>query len=136
MKTLKHYDLQKGDWVKLTDFGWGEFRKYNSNNDNQRFHAAFYDHGWMSEDHKVESVLRPSVIIRDILDKTLERLKQDCHTCKYTQPYLVFDIIHPKERKKSLKEKCSLNYPMDALDVFNTFHLLCEEIEELKKGDK
>lgn len=135
MKTLKSYDLQRGDWV---NFGakWSEFHEFSE----VKFVAFFYDDVGRDINTPVQAVLRPSVIIRDELEGALKYLRSpDYNPERGSLPAgseIIFTEIHPKERKKSLKEKCSLNYPMDALDVFNAFHLLCEEIEALKRGDK
>jgi len=119
MKTLKDYDLQRGDWVRC-GVVWHEV------SDCTEHYVSFYDviDSVPLDKKMMLAVLRPSVIIRDKLDDSLEHVRSGEPYTSTDQWNVSLKEIHPKERKKSLKEKCSLNYPMDALDVFNTFHLL------------
>lgn len=129
MKTLRDYELKRGDWVKLPGSEWQEF---SINNNREYFFEG--KNRVFAPEKEVEAVLRPSVTIRDILDKVLERLSQDVHTCEYTQPYLVFDIIKPKEPENILYEDVinELQKRPGKVNIYGALAIICDEIEALK----
>lgn len=132
MKTLKDYELQRGDWVKLATDNWREFRVW------QCGRYEFYDYGLRIDgDLPALAVLRPNVIIRDSLENALKDLKQDNHISPYSQPYLVYDIIHPKEEKKSLFDEIFKGrYRTDFSEDLKKFiKPICDEIDKLKNKE-
>lgn len=139
---LSDYDLIRGDWVKFADYGWGEFRNYAENDNNPNFHARFYDHGRMAEDDKVEAVIRPPFIFRDLLKKNID---SDTFCNAYSIPIvnmrtgLHFDMefknIHPKEEKKSLEKKLQEAYSSPCMPIADVLFEMAAEIDKLKNKE-
>lgn len=133
MKTLADYDLQKGDFFKHPDGKWYEFEGMTTTGYGD-LHYNFYEATFAAK-CAVEAVLRPSVIIRDILDRQLA-----CRNVPILElaQGLRFQQIHPKEEKKSLiKEVFGHCYVSPAGDLIvneRAIGIICEEIDKLKEG--
>ncbi len=140
MNTLEEYRdvLKRGDWVLLNVGDCGSWHEWQSC-DNRHYFI-----GYPVQDRTcgVLAVLRPSVIVRDVLNDTLEGLndKATGHPLVSTtcQLKIQFHVINPKqpkeEPKKSLFEQVALaQKTYDEPKILNSLMLICERIEALEK---
>jgi hypothetical protein len=135
MKTLKDYELIRGDWVEFHSYGWREFRgKANE------LHC-FYDSEYDAPDGAfVNAVLRPKIILRDILDDKLRMARQylaeGLLPTSFVKSYS-FELILPKEEKKSLFDEIFKGrYRTDFSEDLKKFiKPICDEIDKLKNKE-
>lgn len=129
MKTLKSYDLQRGDWVKFSsDKTWRELKEIGITD------YVFDSYSYTSR-YEVEAVLRPSVIIRDKLDDKLEDVRKQSHYSHMNQFIVKLTEIHPKE-EKSTAELIQTIYDNKGQSSWDAVRVLAAEIDKLKEGKK
>lgn len=136
MNKLSSYDLQRGDWVKFVNDGWLEFEGYNDFNQH-----IFNYHSYICN-HSIEAVLRPSIIIRDELNRFLGYANS--YLGETANEMISFKILHPRKEEKSLYQKMRDICPIGSAESFldadkeidKVFKELCDRIEALEKESK
>ncbi len=129
MKTLKDYELQRGDWVKFSyDKKWRELAEMD---------GVYYlfDNKTYSSIYKVEAVMRPSKILRDEMSEIFDNAL--VNRCEQEGTIIIYKIIHPKEEKKSLFDEIFKGrYRTDFSEDLKKFiKPICDEIDKLKNKE-
>ena len=137
MKTLKNYELQRGDWVKLHGSEWHEYEGLDDFNQHR-----FITNNYIKSNF-VEAVLRPKINLRDTLDDKLRMARQylaeGLLPTSFIKSYS-FELILPKEEKKSLFEKITgFKEPVSTIFIKELrqedLALICDEIDKLKNKE-
>lgn len=130
MNKLGDFDLKRGDWVKVKSRSWQEVLVVNESVETDK---GLYTPNIINH-YYVESVLRPSVVIRDHLDRYLNYARG--YLGNAAHEYIAFEEVKPKEVKKSLFEKLKELDPILNDKNGEAVKFLCNEIEALQRQVK